>query len=182
MDCSKLIASFTDYVDGSAPSPVVRAMEAHLAHCESCRRYRAVLEHGSSLLQSLPPAEMREDFAPRLQHRLYHVQEERSFSDHVSSGAPALTVLGIAVLLTAVAWAPLMRASAPLVQLEPIVVDRAPRRLQFAPVGLMQSASPEPDEELDADLWDGARLYEYSPLNRRYQGDAETRQVGFAPK
>lgn len=190
MDCSELIASFTDYIDGSAPSHEVRAMEAHLAHCDSCRRYKAVLQHGSSLLQTLPPAELREDFAPRLQHRLYHVQEEGSLSDHVTSGAPALTVLGIAVLLTAVAWAPMLRASAPLVQLEPIVVDRAPSRLQPAPVALPPGtrSSPE-DKELDEDLWDDARLYEYSPLHRRYQsdavrypGDARTRQVGLAPQ
>lgn len=182
MDCSELIASFTDYIDGSAPSHTVRAMEAHLAHCDSCRRYKVVLEHGSSLLQSLPPAELREDFVPRLQHRLYNVQEGRSSSDQATSGAPALTVLGIAVLLTAVAWAPMLRASAPLVQLEPIVVDRAPQRLQFAPAGPVRMLSPVPqDKELDIDLWDDARLYEYSQLNRRYQGDVQTRQVGLAP-
>ncbi|MDH3207733.1 MAG: zf-HC2 domain-containing protein [Gemmatimonadota bacterium] len=184
MDCSQLIASFTDYIDGSAPSDVVRAMEAHLVGCDSCRRYKAVLEHGSSLLQTLPSAELREDFAPRLQHRLYHVQEERTLSDHVTSGAPALTVLGIAVLLTVVAWAPTLRATAPLVELEPIVVDRAPLRLRVAPAGLLQVPRPRPeteDKELDADLWDDARLYEYSQLRRRYPGDAQARQVGFAP-
>ena len=80
MNCSELIASFTDYIDGSAPSHEVRAMEEHLLGCDSCRRYKAVLEHGSTLLQSLPSEELREDFAPRLQHRLYHVQEERSLA------------------------------------------------------------------------------------------------------
>ena len=179
MNCSELIASFTDYIDGSAPLHEVRAMEAHLVDCDSCRRYKAVLEHGSSLLQSLPSAELREDFAPRLQHRLYHVQEERTLSDHVTSGAPAFTVLGIAVLLTVVAWAPTLRAPAPMVVLEPILVDRAPSRLQIAPAGLRvpRSEPQSEEEELDADLWDDARLYEYSQLHRQYQ----TRQVGFAP-
>lgn len=158
-------------------------MEAHLAGCGSCRRYKTVLEHGASLLQSLPPAELREDFAPRLQHRLFHVQEERSLPDQVTSGAPALTVLGIAVLLTAVAWAPLLRASAPMVELEPIIVNRAPLRVSSPPVGLLQApALRRDDADLDADLWNDTRLYEYSPLHRRYQGEAQTRQVGFAPQ
>jgi anti-sigma factor RsiW len=179
MDCSEFIARFTDYIDGSAPSQDVRAMETHLVRCESCGRYKTVLEHGASLLQSLPSAELREDFAPRLQHRLYHVQEERAAPDHVTSGAPAFTVFGIAVLLTAVAWAPMLRGSTPVVVLEPIVVDRAP--LQFRPLsaGMLQVPRQESEEnDLDADLWDDARLYEYSQLHR----DAQMRQVGFAPK
>jgi hypothetical protein len=36
-------------------------------------------------------------------------------------------------------------------------------------------------DELEADLWDDARLYEYSPLNRRPHIGAQPRQVGFAP-
>jgi anti-sigma factor RsiW len=183
MDCSELIARYTDYIDGSAASDEVRAVESHLAVCDSCRRYKTVLEHGSSLLQSLPPVELREDFNPRLQHRLYHVHENRSLSDQVTSGAPAFTVLGIAVLLTAVAWAPMLRSSAPMVRLEPIVVDRAPRRLPTVPAGWFQvPPRGTTEEELDADLWDDARLYEYSQLNRRNPGDAQPRQVGLAPR
>jgi len=180
MDCSDLIDRFSDYLDGSGPSGELRAMEAHLAGCDSCRRYKAVLEHGSSLVRSLPKAELREDFGPRLQHRLYHVQEERSLTDQVASGAPALTVLGIAVLLTAVAWAPTLKGSAPVVELPPIVVDRAPR---FATPSRNLVGVPVRDRmdgTLDANLWDDARLYEYSPLSRRYQGSPQPRQVGFA--
>lgn len=176
MNCSELIARFTDYLDGVASPEEIRAMEAHLADCASCRRYKAVLENGSSLLRSLPATELREDFAPRLQHRLFHVQEERSLSDRVTSGAPALTVLGIAVLLAAVAWAPTLRASAPVVELAPIVVDRAPTRRPG--VMISQPLGGRDRAGLDADLWDDARLYEYSPLNRRYR--AEPQRVGFA--
>ena len=180
MNCSEFVARFTDYVDGDAPSIDVEAMEEHLGGCESCRRYRTVVEHGAALLRSLPAPELREDFEPRLQHRLYHVQEERSISDHATSRMPAFAVFGIAVLLTAVAWSPLLKGSAPVVQLEPIVVDRAPATpvrpasTQRRPLELR--AAPA----LDEGLWDDTRLYEYSPLSRRYDG-LRTHQVGLAP-
>ena len=181
MNCSEFIAHFTDYLDGSASSEDLRVMESHLAGCDSCRRYKAVLEHGASLLRSLPMAELREDFAPRLQHRLYHVHDERSLSDQVASGAPALAVLVIAVLLAAAAWAPLLLATAPVVELQPIVVDRAPPRLPSRPGTVIVTPNRRSDGTLDIDLWDDARLYEYSRLNSGYPGVPQPRQVGFAP-
>jgi hypothetical protein len=180
MNCSELIERFTDYLDGTAATEDVRAIEAHLSGCASCRRYKVVLEHGSSLLRSLPGAELRDDFAPRLQHRLYHVHDERSLSEHVASGAPAMAVFGIAVLLAAVAWAPLLRASAPVVELQPIVVDREPSRLPPSPVINAQSGDPG-YPVLVRDLWDGATLYEYSRLNSGVPGGPQHRQVGLAP-
>lgn len=157
-------------------------MDEHLVHCESCRRYKSVVEHGAALLRSLPAPELREDFEPRLQHRLYHVQEERSLPDHVSSRAPALTVVGIALLLTVVAWSPLLRGSAPVVELEPIVVTQAPSPIRLR-VSSVRTRSLElrAGPTLEAGLWDDARLYEYSPLSRRYENDLRPRQVGLAP-
>lgn len=176
MKCSDFVARFTDYLDGSAPSEDVQAMDQHVEGCESCRRYKTVIEHGASVLRSLPQPELREDFAPRLQHRLYHVQEERGLSDHVASRAPALTVLGIALVLTAVAWSPVLRGSDPVIELDPIVVDRAPRPLRVLPAST-QRVQPAPD--LDGRLWENTRLYEYSPLSRRYDDGPRPRQVGF---
>ena len=182
MTCSEFVARFTDYVDGAAPPADARAMEEHLATCGSCRRYKTVVEHGAQLLRSLPTPELREDFEPRLQHRLYHVQEELTLTTQPTSRTPALTVLGIAVLLTAVAWAPLLRTGAPVVELEPIVVNRAPTPPRVRPASLQ----PRPlqlraEPALDNGLWDDTRLYEYSPLSRRYESDMRTRQVGLAP-
>ncbi|HUF75957.1 MAG TPA: zf-HC2 domain-containing protein [Longimicrobiales bacterium] len=182
MNCSEFVARFTDYADGEAPPTDVEAMEEHLGSCESCRRYRSVVEHGAALLRSLPAPELREDFQPRLQHRLYHVQEERSLPEQVTSRTPAFAVFGIALLLTAVAWSPLLRGSAPVIQLEPIVVDRAPTAPRVRPVStqrrpLQLRAAPA----LNEGLWDDTRLlYEYSPLSRRYD-DLRPRQVGLAP-
>ena len=181
MNCSEFVARFTDYVDGDAPPEDVGAMEEHLGGCESCRRYKTVVENGAALLRSLPAPELREDFEPRLQHRLYHVHEERSLSEHATSRTPAFAVFGIALLLTAVAWSPLLRGSAPVVQLEPIVVDRAPVAPRIRPVSTQRRPLQLRSEPaLDEGLWDDTRFYEYTPLSRRYD-DLRPRQVGLAP-
>lgn len=152
-------------------------MDEHLEGCDSCRRYKTVVEHGASVLRALPEPELREDFAPRLQHRLYHVRDERTPSEHVGSRAPALTVLGIALVLTAVAWSPVLRGGEPVIELPPIVVDRAPVPLRVLPASTRGVPSAVPD--LDGRLWENTRLYEYSPLSRRYDDRPRPRQVGF---
>lgn len=152
-------------------------MEAHLRRCESCRRYKAVYEQGASLLRSLPEPELAEDFEPRLRHRLFHVDDRRGLIDSSASATPALTVLGLAVLLTVVAWSPLLREEPPVVDLAPIVVDHVRQ-----PVSALSSRSASPAvvfSSLGRGLWDDARLYEYTRLSKRYARDGGVRRVGF---
>lgn len=170
MNCSDFVARFTDYVDGSACRGDVEAMDRHLDACGSCRRYRIVFEHGASVLRSLPQPELREDFEPRLRHRIYHLDDLQKLSDHSASGTPALSVLGIALVLTAVAWSPTLRGELPVVELDPIVVDRAPAR--GSPRSEARSSEhlrPASLTDLDRGLWDNTVLYEYSPLSQRYR-------------
>jgi hypothetical protein len=181
MTCTEFVARFTDYEDGIASAADVEAMEEHLGRCVSCRRYKAVVERGAALLRSLPVPELREDFAPRLQNRLYRIQESLPPEPNASR-TPAVAVFGVAVLLTVVAWSPFLLGSPPVIELPPIVVDRAPEppparsaNLQERPLELRSAP------ELDLGLWDDTRLYEYSALSRRYDGSARTRQVGFVP-
>jgi anti-sigma factor RsiW len=180
MNCSDFLARFNDYLDGPAPTEGLEWMEDHLGGCDSCTRYRTVLERGAAVLRALPEPELRDDFEPRLRHRLYHVDDERAVTA-LQSGAPALTVFGIAVLLTALAWAPTLRARATDVLLEPIVVDRAPRRaspfraVSFAPRGAFSTKN---QADLDDGLWDNAFLYEYSALSQRYSQRARVRRAG----
>ncbi len=180
MDCTTFVSRFTDYLDGVLSRQDSRAMEDHLAGCGSCVRYKNVVEQGRSLLMSLPTPELGDDFSLRLESRLVHAAEVVP-TDDVASRAPALAVLGIAVLLTVVAWAPLILGGSPMIQLQPIVVDHAPVTPRTLPTRLT-SRPVDPSERLgegDVRIWEDLLLYEYSPLSRRYQETARTRQVGF---
>ena len=178
MNCTEVVARFSEYLDGTASETDVAAIDRHLSECNRCVRYRNVLVHGTKVLRTLPEPEMQEDFVPRLRHRLYHVDDERTLRVHASSGAPAMTVLGIALLLTAAAWSPLLVSRAPVVQLPPIVVDRAPTRSPFRPASSPPGMfSTKGDTDLDAGLWDGTLLYEYTPLSQRYGERARVRRV-----
>lgn len=170
MTCTEFVQGFSEYYDGTAPAPFLEEARAHLDDCPSCRRYEHVMERGAELLRSLPTPEVTEDFAPRLQHRLYHVDQDAVLRSQASSGTTALAVIGMALLLTAVAWSPALRATAPTVELAPIVVSRppSPMRLRAAtmyPVGFSASATA-----LERDLWDDAPglLFHHSRLYRRY--------------
>ncbi|NJD20249.1 MAG: hypothetical protein FIA95_13335 [Gemmatimonadetes bacterium] len=169
MTCSEFVESYSEIHDGSAPQEVVRAAEEHLASCGSCRRYRHVLERGAELLRALPAPEVGQDFVPRLRRRLIQEDEESFLRRHANSGATALAVVGMAVLLTAVAWAPALWRSERVVELPPIVVSDPPARMR-PPVAFTALAPQLTATAVRADLWGDARtlLFQYSRLARRY--------------
>ena len=181
MNCSDVVARFTDYLDGSASEDETQAIEDHLEGCSTCVRYKNVLRHGAHILRALPEPELRADFAPRLQHRIYNVDDERALRAHAASGTPAMTVLGIALLLTAVAWSPTVFGGVPTVELPPIVVDsepepeRDPLRPMFAsPPGTFSSKT---DADLDEGLWANTLLYDFTPLSQRYERRESARRA-----
>jgi predicted anti-sigma-YlaC factor YlaD len=184
MTCSEFVESFSDVRDGTASPEVVLAAEAHLASCASCRRYRHVLERGSELLRALPAPEVGEDFVPRLQHRLLREEQEAFLRRHANSGATALVVVGMALVLTFVAWAPALRRSAPVVELPPIVVSTPPRPPR-APVSFTAFAvqATAAAAARPSDLWGDARtlLFQYSRLARRNGESSPSGSSGAAP-
>jgi len=167
MTCTEFVAGFSDYYDGTATNEFAAAAEEHMASCGSCRRYRHVVHSGAHLLRALPGVELREDFHPRLRHTLFHVDDGVLVRRHTSSGTTALVVAGIATFLSALAWSPALRPSAPVVELAPIVVS-SPAALRAATFGF----EPYRGVAIRAQrgLWEDAhRLFiEYSALSRRY--------------
>jgi anti-sigma factor RsiW len=186
MNCSDYVDHFSDFLDGTAPAHELGAFDAHLEECEACRRYRSVMEQGSRVLRALPEPELTDDFGPRLQHRLYHVDDAVALANG-GSATPAMTVVGMALLLTAIAWSPALMPNAPQVALEPIVVDQAPRRASRTFPVRSTVAMPgelpkrEPLQDFESGLWDDAQglMYEYSPLSQRYRQRSSVRRTGL---
>ncbi len=185
MTCTDYVAAFSDYLDGSVPEEDVRAFEAHLETCATCRRYRAVVEKAGELLRALPEPTLTEDFGPRLQHRLFHVDEEEAL-EGAASATPAVTVLGMALLLTAMAWSPTLWERAPEIMLDPIVVDRPRVELPVRAVSAMPEqgrSRTRPASDFERGLWDDAHVlfYEYSPLSQRYSQRGRVGRAGIDP-
>jgi len=168
MTCTEFVESYTDVHEGTASPEAVRAAEEHLASCDSCRRYRHILEAGAELLRSLPAPEVGDDFVPRLQRRILQEEQDAFLRRHANSGATALVLVGMALLLTFVAWAPALRRSPPVVELEPIVVSERPEPAPL-PASFTAFAPRTTATALPSDLWGDARtlLFQYSRLARR---------------
>jgi anti-sigma factor RsiW len=182
MTCAEFVEGFSEYYDGTAPEAFVREAESHLERCATCRRYRRVMDRGAELLRALPEPEVNEDFVPRLRHRLYHVDQEPSLHGHTTSGTTALALIGVALLLAAVAWSPALWQGVPTVELAPIVVSRPHsiarlRAMDYFP-GRFGQATPG---VLKAGLWDDApaMLFQSSRLYRRYEATSAIRRTGL---
>ncbi len=182
MTCSDFVEHFSDIYDGVASDEVARAAELHLASCASCRRYRDVMERGAALLRALPAPEVGEDFVGGLRPRLRDVDDEAALRRHMNSGTTSLAVLGLAILLVVLAWAPTLRSSSPVVELAPIVVSDPPVAARWRrPAAFSAFAVRTASTTLEADLWGDARtlLFQYSRLAQRYGQRPPTGRTGF---
>jgi hypothetical protein len=152
-----------------------------MASCAKCARYHEVVSRSVALLHTMPRPELAESFRPRLQHRLFHLDDGGSVAQTGrSSATPAVTVLGMALLLTTVVWSPTIRSGVPEVVLPEIVVSDPPMP---APIFDRDAIGPTPVSSglpsssglFPGGLWSDAKslLYEYSPMSERYRGDPD---------
>ena len=167
MTCYDFRDRFSDFFDGTADSSFLGEANAHLAECMDCRRYRDVVTQGSAILRSMPPVVVADDFFPRLQHRIYHLEDGPAMgqADTVGSG----TTVAVAVLIVLAAWSPAL-VRPPQIALAPIVVSQPePRALGVRPLllwtGSAQATQSSSVSAVDRGLWDDPQLFvRYSPL------------------
>lgn len=129
MDCDTFLDGHSDYRDGLLALPDRVAFEAHLRECDHCARYDRVVSKGVQVLRDRPELEVSDDFMDRLQHRLYHVEDEmaaaRRRRSPVSRGAAA--ALAAAAGIAALALAPrLFPGASPTVTMLRPVAATAP--------------------------------------------------------
>lgn len=182
MTCSEFIRHFSDHIDATGSDEIREAAARHRDSCAGCRRYEEVFLQGRSLLAaSLDEVSVDDDFHPRLQHRLYHVDDERALARSTAGFHPSALVLGAAAMVAVLLGIPMVFEPDPEVELSPIVVSvPAPRPLGLRmPLPSLMPASLSPAAlELDGnDLWrqSAALFYEYAPARARYRDLSGTR-------
>ena len=174
MRCSDFLARFSEYYDQDPELEDRASFESHMESCRSCRRYSEVVARGGELLRGLPLPELRHDFFPRLQHRVFHLDQEEAIRRSTSGSAmTAGTAVAVAAILVVVAWYPAFLDDTVEVDLPAIVVEEP-----ASPEGSRLSASPPSEPVLtrsstfnEPSLWaqSNVLLYEHSSLGRRHR-------------
>lgn len=131
MDCGTFLEGYSDFRDGLLTLPERVAFQAHLRDCASCARYDRVVDGGVKVLRDLPELEVAPDFMDRLQHRLWHEQDDmaaaRARRARRSSRRVAAAGAAAAATIVAVGLAPGMYARlAPTVTMLPSAAASAP--------------------------------------------------------
>jgi hypothetical protein len=106
--CREFLDAHSDFLDGLLSEGEATRFELHREVCASCGRYDRTVRDGLQLLRTLPEIEPSDDFLPRLQHRIYHLEDQRALVGP-SGRLPALLAV---VVVAAVAASPLLRNSA----------------------------------------------------------------------
>jgi hypothetical protein len=150
-------------------------MEDHLRGCPACRRYRRAVEAGIRLVRALPPLEISHDFRPRLNHRIYHLEDGASIArETLGSGATTVAVLAVAALLAVAAWTPTLRGMGPTQGQEtPLALEPVPEPPVFTPPSegstFPRRLSPFTADNFQDGLWGDTHqlLFEFSSLSQR---------------
>lgn len=99
------MARHLDFMDGALPTLAAARLQAHVASCTACARYDRVVRKGIDLVRDVPELVPATDFERRLEHRLFHVADERLQQQRQTGGATALVV---AAMIAMLAWSPLL--------------------------------------------------------------------------
>jgi len=127
MNCQDYLHRFSEFVDGRLGPDIQDEMRAHHASCPSCERYFRTVTEGSDLLRGLPHLDVPDDFMPRLEHRIFHVDDGEAIARQtLGTGATTLSILVLAALMALSAWAPTLSSSEVVVDLPPVVVANPP--------------------------------------------------------
>lgn len=137
------------------------------------------------MLQAMPRPDVSANFGSRLEHRLMHVMdEELAVRGAQGSAIPVVTVLGMAILFTLVAWTPRFFDSTPEVEIPPVIVSAPPEgSVPFGtslPPFMLGDVNPSPLRLGDGLFDDPTSLfYQYSPLGEKYRRSGLLRRTGL---
>ena len=136
MNCLKAEEQFSAYLEDELDYQTVRAFEAHLSTCGSCRREFTLFRESLNLLHQLPQIEPSREFDIVLHMRLADAQVESiPFWQRVLRplyGQTRLALSGIAVLLVMVAGSYFYQKT--LTKSQPVEIVAAPESSRRVPL------------------------------------------------
>jgi hypothetical protein len=130
--CADFLTEYADLRDGASGSARAAMLREHARECGSCARYDRVLNDGVDVLRGLGVVEPSYDFMPRLQHRIFQVDLEKSLDRQRASGASVVLTMGLALAIAATAWAPLLGRRQVVIEL-PAIAAHAPHQVKALP-------------------------------------------------
>jgi hypothetical protein len=107
MNCQECLARYSEFVDDAMDGESASQWRSHLERCPSCARYHRVMQHGLELLRHVPEVRPSIDFEARLQHRVFHLQDEMWRHDRFATTGAAVSLL-VAAMIALVAWVPVV--------------------------------------------------------------------------
>ncbi len=122
MLCSEFLEGYSEFADERLSPASYAAFHEHVRTCPACQRYHRVLRQGIAECRSLPEVHPSPDFTPRLQHRLFHVDDAGRLSDGHHLGSAALVAVA-SVGFLALAWLPFATRMSVEVELPAVAVE-----------------------------------------------------------
>lgn len=139
--CEEFRTRHSEFIDGVLDEADHRAWQRHVGSCLPCARHDRTVRRSCSLLHSLPPIETSCDFYPRLQHRIFHIDDDDR-SGRQGSGGHVAVSLAIAGVMAAVAWSPAFRPQHITVDLPAVQAQAPPQLQETRSVGPILRAGP----------------------------------------
>lgn len=128
--CDEVLASHSEYLDGLLPPHEAARLQWHLASCGSCARYDRIVRRSGELCRDLPEIAPSEDFADRLKHRIYHIDEGTAASPRAGGALATVAVAGVIALL---AWSPVYLGTDTEADDAVVVLEQEPPQPRQAP-------------------------------------------------
>ncbi len=182
VSCHDFISAYSDYRDGLVDTGLSRSLATHLSECPSCARYDRVIRRGIEVARGIDGPRPSSDFLPRLQHRIYHLEDDVRPDPFGSSVSVALLTM-ILVVLGVSAWLPAVRSATGPARL-PAITALAPlaEQVPTTPAYDGRTVSPAPAEAAFPQTLSEARMapprWTRSPFAAR---TGEGLLIGYSP-
>jgi hypothetical protein len=108
MTCQEYLALYSELLDERLDSVKQARCREHLQGCSTCANYDRLMRRGLRLVHEMPEITPSPDFHLRLQHRLFHMQDDFGQNDRFAA-AGAAVALAVAGLIALAAWSPLLQ-------------------------------------------------------------------------